>query len=330
MKKFAFALALAASTVMFMGGAEAADVNLRFAYASNATPTKEAMAKFGELVEQKTNGSITVSWFPDSQLGGERELVEMVQGGLLDMTKVSGGLLESFSPVYGVFSVPYLFDGQEHFYKVMDDPAITGPIFKATEAQGMVGLTYYDSGARSFYTSKKPIEKVADLKGLKIRVLQSPTLIRMIQLLGAAPIAMSQDEVYTSLQQGVLDGAENNEFALTVARHAEVAKFYTIDVHSRIPDVMLISTKTLEKLTPEQRKAVEDAAKESTEYQKSLWNAAVDAARKESTDKFGVKFITPDIAEFQKAVQPMYDDLKNNKVQYPVFEQIRAASSQAK
>lgn len=318
--------AILASTCLVASLSIAHALELRFAYAQNATPTKEAMAKFGELLKEKTNGEITVSYFPDSQLGGERELVEMVQGGLLDMTKVSGGLLESFSPVYGVFSMPYLFDNEEHFYRALDDAKIMDPIYKSTETRGMVGITYYNSGARSFYTAKKPIEKVADLKGLKIRVLQSPTLIRMVQLLGAAPIAMSQDEVYTSLQQGVLDGAENNEFALTVARHAEVAKNYTYDVHTRIPDVMLISTATLGRLTPDQQKAVYDAARESTVFHKQVWGAAVDQARKESEEKFGVKFIHPDVSEFQKAVAPMYEDLKKNADQYPAFEAIRAVA----
>lgn len=322
-----FAVTLAsAGLVASVSFAEAA-VDLRFGYASNATPTKEAMAKFGELVSEKTNGEVTVTYFPDSQLGSERELVEMVQAGVLDMTKVSGGLLESFSPIYGIFSVPYLFDSQEHFYRVMDDPAIVDPIFQSTAERWIVGLTYYDSGARSFYTSTKPIEQVADLAGLKIRVLQSPTLLRMVEMLGAAPIAMSQDEVYTSLQQGVLDGAENNEFALTIARHAEVAKYYTYDRHTRIPDVLLIGTATLERLTPGQRQAVAEAAKESTAFQRGAWNDAVEAARQESVEKFGVTFIEPDVAEFQQAIQPIYEELKADPEKYSVYEQIRAAAT---
>lgn len=322
-----FAVTLAsAGLVASVSFAEAA-VDLRFGYASNATPTKEAMAKFGELVSEKTNGEVTVTYFPDSQLGSERELVEMVQAGVLDMTKVSGGLLESFSPIYGIFSVPYLFDSQEHFYRVMDDPAIVDPIFQSTAERWIVGLTYYDSGARSFYTSTKPIEQVADLAGLKIRVLQSPTLLRMVEMLGAAPIAMSQDEVYTSLQQGVLDGAENNEFALTIARHAEVAKYYTYDRHTRIPDVLLIGTATLERLTPEQRQAVVEAAEESTAFQRGAWNDAIEAARQESVEKFGVTFIEPDVAEFQQAIQPIYEELKADPEKYSVYEQIRAAAT---
>ena len=315
-----------AALALMAGAAQAEE--LRFAYASNATPTKEAMAKFGELLSEKTNGEMTVSWFPDSQLGGERELVEMVQGGLLDMTKVSGGLMESFSPVYGVFSMPYLFDDQAHFYKVMDDAAIVDPIYQSTAAQGMVALTYYDSGARSFYTADKPVQTVADLKGLKIRVMQSPTSIEMVKMLGGSPIAMGQGEVYTSIQQGVLDGAENNEYAITIARHGEVAKYFSYDMHTRIPDIMLISTATLDKLSPEHREAVIEAAKESTEYQKQLWGAAVEAEKETAAAEFGVEYFYPDVSEFQKAVQPMYDALKSEPEKYAVYEEIRAQAGE--
>lgn len=293
--------------ITLMSGVAMAE-ELRFGYAQNATPTVEAMQKFGELVAAKTNGEVTVAFFPDGQLGGERELVELVQSGALDVTKVSGGLLESFAPVYGVFPMPFLFDDQAHFYSVMDDAAIMQPIYDATKGIGFVGATYYNSGARNFYTASKPIEKVEDLKGLKIRVLQSPTSIRMAELLGATPVAMSQAEVYTSLQQGVLDGAENNEFAMTIARHAEVAKHYSYDGHTRIPDIVVISTATLERLTPEHRAAVLDAAKESTEFHKSVWDAAVEAAKAE-TAAMGVTFYTPDVAPFREAVKVMYDDL---------------------
>lgn len=300
---------------------------LRFAYASNATPTVEAMQKFGELVSEKTGGEVTVTYFPDGQLGGERELVEMVQAGSLDMTKVSGGLLESFTPVYGVFPMPYLFDNEEHFYAAMDDAEIMGPIYEASRDTGFVGLTYYNSGARSFYTAEKPINGVADLKGLKFRVLQSPTSIKMVEMLGATPVAMSQAEVYTSLQQGVLDGAENNEFALTIARHGEVSKYMSYDMHTRIPDIMLISAATLDRLSDEHRTAVTEAAKESTEFHKAAWGASIDAAKKECEEQFGIEFLYPDVAEFQAAVAPMYDELKAEPEKYAVFEAIRAVAA---
>lgn len=304
-----------------LAGAAGADT-LRFGYAENATPTVEAMKEFARLVEEKTDGDVTVQFFPDGQLGGERELVELVQGGLLDLTKVSGGLMEGFAPVYGAFSMPYLFDDEAHYYAALDDATIMDPVYQATSDQGMVGLTYYNSGARSFYTGSKAIETPADLEGLKIRVLQSPTSIRMVEMLGASPIAMSQAEVYTSIQQGVLDGAENNEFALTVARHAEVAKAYSYDMHTRIPDVMLISAATLDRLTPGQQTAVKDAAQESTAFHKDAWGKAVEAARSEAETTFGVTFTHPDLEPFQAAVQPMYDDMPDAIA--PTVDAIRA------
>ncbi|MER5173076.1 TRAP transporter substrate-binding protein [Thioclava kandeliae] len=320
-------LMMGAALLALMAGAVQAET-LRFGYASNATPTKEAMAKFGDLVAEKTGGGVTVTFFPDGQLGGERELVEMVQGGLLDMTKVSGGLMESFSPVYGAFSMPYLFDDTAHFYRAMEDDAIMGPVYASTEGQGMVGLTYYDSGARSFYTAKKPVETVEDLKGLKIRVMQSPTSIEMVKMLGAAPIAMDQSEVYTSIQQGVLDGAENNEYALTVARHGEVAKYYSYDMHTRIPDIVLISTAALGRLTPEEQAAVREAARESTAFQKEAWTQATEAEKKTAAESFGVTYTYPDVAAFQKAVQPMYDALSETPEKQALVEKIRALAGQ--
>lgn len=300
---------------------------LRFAYAQNATPTVEAMQKFAELVKDKTGGDVTVQFFPDGQLGGERELVEMVKGGLLDMTKVSSGLMESFAPIYGVFSMPYVFDNEAHFYRAMDDGEVMDPVYQATANQGFVGLTYYNSGARSFYMKDGPVQSVADLAGKKIRVMQSPTSIAMMQMLGAAPIAMGQAEVYTSIQQDVLDGAENNEYALTIARHGEVAKFYTYDEHTRIPDVVLISSAALKRLSEDNRAAVIDAAKESTEYHKQVWGAAIDA-EKAKAEEMGVQFFKTDVSQFQAAVAPMYDALKVEPEKQALFDAIRAEAEQ--
>lgn len=296
----ALALILAAGT--------ASAETLRFGYAQNATPTVEAMQKFAALVAEKTGGEVDVQIFPDSQLGGEREMVEMVQGGALDITKVSGGLLESFGSIYGVFPLPYVFDNQDHFYAALDNPEVVGPIFASTSDVGFVGLTYYNSGARNFYTVDVPVETVDNLKGLKIRVLESPTAIRTMELLGATPVAMGQAEVYTSLQQGILDGAENNEFALTIARHGEVAKHYSYDGHTRIPDILLIGTMALDRLTDEQKTAVYEAAKESTEFHKGVWDAAIEAEKQKAADEFGVQFYEPDVAPFREAVTPIYDE----------------------
>jgi TRAP-type C4-dicarboxylate transport system substrate-binding protein len=176
---------------------------LRFAYASNSQPLQDAMTMFGRTLTEKTNRRVQVIYFPDSQLGGERELIELMQTGAIDLVRVSGGLLESFAPRYGVFSMPYLFDSEAHFFRAMEQPGITEPIYTSTRPLGFEALTYYDSGQRSFYTRDKPTRQLADMKGLKIRVMQSPTSIRMVRLLGGAPVAMANSETYSAIQQGI-------------------------------------------------------------------------------------------------------------------------------
>ncbi|EHE5029389.1 TRAP transporter substrate-binding protein [Salmonella enterica] len=300
---------------------------LRLAYAENSQPVKDALHFLGQQVEEKTGGDIKVQYFPDGQLGGERELVELTQVGVVDITKVSSGLMESFSPEYGVFSLPYLFATVDEYYRVMDNPQVMEPVYQSTAAQGFVGVGWYDSGARNFYMSKAPVKRIEDLRGKKIRVMQSETAIQTLKLLGASPIAMSQAEVYTSLQQGILDSAENNEFALTIARHSEVARYYTYDMHTRIPDILLMSTLTLEKLTPEQQRIVEAAIKASIEFEKAAWDKEIEKTRLAAVKDFNVEFYEIDKKPFQKAVQPIYDGLKNKPRLYGLYQRIQTAKN---
>lgn len=302
-----------------------AETVLRLAYAENSQPVKDALRFLGNQIEEKTQGDIKVMYFPDGQLGGERELVELTQVGVVDITKVSSGLMESFSPMYGIFSLPYLFADRDEYYKVMDNPDVMTPVYQSTQAQGFVGVGWYDSGARNFYMSKAPVRSIDDLKGKKIRVMQSDTAIRTLKLLGASPIAMSQAEVYTSLQQGILDGAENNEFALTIARHGEVARYYSYDMHTRIPDILLMSSLTLEKLTPEQQRIVNDAIKASIEFEKAAWDAEIEKTKQQAVRDFNVEFFDIDIKPFQQAVQPIYAELKNRPQLDALYQTIQAA-----
>ena len=297
---------------------------LRMAYAENSQPVKDALRFLGQQIEEKTHGEVKMMYFPDGQLGGERELVELTQVGVVDITKVSSGLMESFSPMYGVFSLPYLFADPQEYYKVMDDPAVMSGVYHSTAAQGFIGIGWYDSGARNFYMTKGPVRGLEDLRGKKIRVMQSETAIK---LLGASPIAMSQAEVYTSLQQGILDGAENNEFALTIARHGEVARYYTYDMHTRIPDILLMSTLTLKKLTPEQQTIVNEAIKASIEYEKAAWDAEIDKTRQLAMKNFNVEFFEVDKQPFQQAVQPIYDELRARPEMYSLYQKIQLAKS---
>ncbi len=299
---------------------------LKLAYAENSQPVKNALAYIGEAVKDKTGGEVEIQYFPDSQLGGERELVEMAQVGAIDLTKVSSGLLESFSPLYGVFSLPYLFDSEENFYQVMDNPDIMNPVYQSTATQGFTGVAWYDSGARNFYMAKGPVKKLSDLKGKKIRVMQSETAIDTMKLLGASPIAMSQAEVYTSLQQGILDGAENNEFVLTIARHGEVAKYYTYDMHTRIPDIVVMSNLTKSKLTPQQFEALTQAIQESVAVEKQAWKEEMEKTRQLAQQEFGVKFYDIDQTPFKQAVQPIYDKLESKPDIYALYQKIVAVS----
>lgn len=301
-------------------------VVLRFAYASNSQPVKDAMAEFGRLLSEKTNGEVEVQYYPDGQLGGERELIELTQTGAIDFTKVSGSALESFSKKYSIFGVPYLFDGEKHFYKVMENDEIMDPIYQSTEDLGFVGLTYYDSGQRSFYMTSGPVETPADLKGKKIRVMQSETAIKMVELLGGSPTPMGSNEVYTSLQGGIIDGSENNEFVLVTAGHGDVTKYYSYDEHTRVPDIVVMNKDTLDSLTDEQREAVYEAAEESTAFEKTVWKEAVEKEKQAAAEKYGVKFNKVDSKPFQKLVQPLHDEFKNSEEFSGIYKAIRDLS----
>ncbi len=242
-------------------------------------PVNKALEKFADEVKEKTNGEVTIKIYPNGVLGSEKEVLEQVQSGAVDMTKVSAGALESFSKEYSVFSLPYIFESKDHYRKVMDSDVAQG-IYQSTKDKGFVGLTYFDSGARSFYTKDTPIKTPDDLKGLKIRVMDSPTAIEMVKLMGGTPTPMPYGEIYTALQQGVVDGAESNPTALTTGKHGEVAKAFSKNEHTMIPDIAVISEKTWESLTEDQQKAFKEAAQDATKYHTEIWNKAIDQAVK--------------------------------------------------
>lgn len=330
MKKQVLASGLAALGILALSGcgqtAKAADdqVVLRYAYASNSQPVIDSMVEFGRLVEEKTDGQVTVEYFPDGQLGSETELIELTQTGGIDFTKVSGSALEGFSKDYSIFSVPYLFDSEEHFFNVMENKAITDEIYNSTEELGFVGITYYDSGQRSFYMTDGPVNSLADLKGKKIRVMQSETAIKMVELLGASPVPMGSSEVYTSLQSNLINGAENNEFVLYTAGHGGVAKYYSYDEHTRVPDIVIMNSEVKERLTDEQYEAVLAAAKESTEFEKAVFKDAVEEEKAIATKEYGVVYNDLDTTEFLAAVQPLHEQFKNDENYSKLYQEIRS------
>jgi tripartite ATP-independent transporter DctP family solute receptor len=290
---------------------EATERNLKLAHnLSEDHPVHLGLSKFAELVEERSEGQIMVEIFSNGVLGQEREVLEQLQAGGVDITKVSAASLENFSSQYSVFSLPYVFADEEHFFTSMDSDVVID-LFDSTNEEGFVGLTWYDSGARSFYTKDKPIMHPDDLKGLKIRVMDSQTQVDMMEALGGAPTPMPYGDIYTALQSGVVDGAESNPTALTTGKHGEVAKTFSFDEHARIPDIAVISSKLWNELTEEERQLLRDAAKESTEYQKQVWAEAIDEAIAEA-EAMGVEFFYPDQEPFLEAVQPMHEKYRED------------------
>ncbi|HGE8107349.1 TPA: TRAP transporter substrate-binding protein, partial [Salmonella enterica] len=233
----------------------------------------KAMSYLADKAKAYSDGELNIRIYPNATLGNERESLELMNSGALQMVKVNAASLESFAPEYSVFSLPFLFRDRDHYYNVLKSD-LGKRILASSESKGFVGLTWYDGGARSFYAGK-PITQPDDLAGMKIRVQQSPSAIAMVKALGGVPTPMAQGELYTALQQGVVDGGENNPVVYADMRHAEVAKFYSRDEHTMVPDVLVISTKVLNKLSDKERKALYKAADESMQQMKDvIWPAA--------------------------------------------------------
>lgn len=272
-------------------------------------PVHKAMKFMAERAKELSDGELKIRIYPNAQLGSQRESLELVQNGALDMAKSNAAELEAFAKAYGAFNLPYLFKDSDHLYRGLDSD-IGKQILLSSKDKGFIGLTYYDAGARSFY-AKKAITSPADLKGMKVRVQPSPSAVKMIELLGGSPTPLAFGELYTALQQGVVDAAENNVPSMTMNRHSEVTKFFSLDEHTMIPDVLVISSKVWEKLPEKEQKALGQAAAESMLEMKKLW-AESEAVERQAAEKQGVQFVTVDKEAFRKAVEPMYEQLQKD------------------
>jgi tripartite ATP-independent transporter DctP family solute receptor len=281
----------------------------------------QGMVYMAEKVYEKSDGHMRIDIYPSGQLGSERENVEMLQIGSLAITKVSAAIMESFAPSYRVFGLPYIFTSREHAQRVFDSE-IGREILVDGEAFWLRGLTFYDAGSRSFYTKDRPITHPSELRGLKIRVMPSPSAVNMIRTFGGSPTPISWGELYTALQGGVVDGAENNPPSFYLSHHYEVCKYYSINEHSTIPDVLLISTKIWNTLTPQEQQWLEEAARESAVHQRELWMESEIHALK-MVEEAGVQIIYPDKAPFIELVQPLYDAYRSDTRLYGIIEKIR-------
>jgi tripartite ATP-independent transporter DctP family solute receptor len=285
-------------------------------------PVHEAMMFMAERADELSDSRLEIEVYPAEQLGSEQQCVELVQIGSLAITKVSAAVMESFSEDYKVFGLPYIFRDRDHAYKIFDGE-IGRDLLLSTEDKWIRGLCYYDAGSRSFYTKDKPITHPDDLAGLKIRVQRSITAVEMMQALGGSATPIAWGELYTALQSGVVDGAENNPPSLYTSRHYEVCKYYSLDEHSTIPDVLVISKKIWDSLTPEEQEWVQKAANESAILERELW-AESEKMSLEEVQKAGVEINYPDKEPFIKKVQPMLESYRDNEVIYSYIKRINA------
>lgn len=282
---------------------------LYFAHNSpQSHPVHKGALKFQEVLAEKSGGKLTIKIFPDAQLGSEREVLELLQIGSLAITKVSAATLSNFVPEYAVLGVPYLFRDNKHKFDVLE-----GEIGKSILRKGskfwLRGLSYYDAGSRSFYTKNKPVRTPEDLEGLKIRVMNNQMAINMVNALGGSATPMAYGELYTAIQQGVVDGAENNAPSFVSSNHYEVSKYYTLDEHSAVPDVILIGTKAWEKLSSQEKEWVQEAAEASSQAQKEFWRMSVEASMKKARD-YGVEIIVPEKSVFADKAKSVLEEFQ--------------------
>lgn len=291
---------------------------LKLAHVLDAShPVHKGMVYMAGKLADKSQGKMRVDIYTGGQLGAERDLIELLQIGSLAMTKVSTAPLEAFVPEMKIFGIPYVFRDDEHRWKILNGP-IGQKLLLSGEDYFLRGMCYYDAGSRSFYTKERPIQSPADLAGLKIRVMKSITAVKMVQSLGGSATPIPWGELYTSLQQGVVDGAENNPPSFYLSKHYEVCKYYSLDEHTAVPDILLMSTVVWKSLDAQQQKWVQEAIDESVEYQKKLWKQASDEALRE-VHEAGVEVIYPDKTPFRQSVQEMHNSYRGT----PIFDLIQ-------
>lgn len=285
-------------------------------------PVHKGFLSFQAALKKKSGGKLKIKIFSDGQLGSEREVLELLQIGTVAITKVSAATLANFVPEYQVLGIPYLFRDKAHLTNVLE-----GEIGKSILEKGskfwLRGLCYYDAGSRNFYTKTKPVRKPEDLKNMKIRVMDNRMSIDMVNALSGSATPMALGELYTALQQGVVDGAENNLPSFVSTQHYEVCKYLTMDEHSAVPDVLIVSTKYWNKLSDQEKKWLQEAANESSQAQKIYWQESVEESV-ETAKKSGVEIIYPDKSLFAEQSKTVLENfLKENPDATSLINQIK-------
>lgn len=315
--------ALLASAAM-ASAATACEITLRSSDTHpEGYPTVVAVQTMGEMLEERSGGRLCIEVFHSAQLGEEKDTIEQTQFGAIDLNRVSLGPFNNIIEETQIPSLPYIFRSVEHMHKVMDGP-VGDQILEAFDDHDLVGLAYFDGGSRSFYNSKKPIHSMADLAGLKFRVQQSDMFVDMVGALGANATPMPYGEVYSGIQTGVIDGAENNWPSYESSGHFEVAKYYTLDQHLIVPEVLVMAKASYEKLSAEDQELVRQAARDAVPVMRELW-AARELESEARVREAGVEVITDiDKTPFIEAMVPVYEKYVTSPVLQKMVADIQA------
>ncbi len=272
-------------------------------------PTVQALRIMDQIVTQRTGGVHKIRVFHSRQLGEESQTIEQTRVGAIDLNRINVGAMGNAAPVLNVLALPFLFRSIDHLYKVIDGP-IGDEILGSLEPYGFIGLTFYDSGARSIYTARKAVHSIADLKSMRIRVQQSSLMEKMVASLGATPVGLPFGQVLTALSTNLVDGAENNWPSYVSTGHYKVAQFYTVTEHVMGPEVLIMSSRAWNELSPEDRTIFRAAARESSAYMRTTWQKWEGQARKEAADSGSTIIDSIDRRAFEDATKPLRDELR--------------------
>lgn len=290
-------------------------------------PVHRALVHLDEELDGFSAGRLRVRIAPAEQLGSERQSIELLQIGSLDATKTSAAVLEGFDPAFGLFSLPYLFDDEQHLFRALDG-ALGEALAARLERARLVPVAWLDAGSRSFYTVATPITTPEDLAGLEIRTQESAGAMRMVAALGATPTPIAWGELYSALQQGIVVGAENNPPSFLRSRHFEVARHFCLDEHTAVPDVVVFSLATWNRLTLEEREWVREAARHSASIQRREWADATAQALVE-LEAAGVTVVRPNKAAFRARVAGLWEAAAADPVVAPLLDLVAAARPQS-
>lgn len=296
---------------------------LRVAFNQNAEhPQAQAILEMSEALEEATDGAYRLELYPDATLGAQEETIEQVQSGTIDLAVIAGSLLENFNPDFAVVNLPYMYSSPEHQVSTLNDDEIVGELYESLESQNIDILAAYHGGVRNVYTTA-PVEEPEDLASKKIRVIGSDTNVKMMELMGGVGTPMAQDEVYTAIQSGVIDGGENNELIYASLSHDEIAPFYSRTQHLMLPDFLIASPALFDGMDDETKEIFEDLIATSVDSQVSAFDAAVEDAIADAETE-GATFVDVDTDVFREAVLPLHDEIitDSNRV---VYDAINAA-----